>query len=70
VQHSSTLAAWAARALGAPRIDALHVRLDPVGTILPTEAVLTPERVGAIEAAAAAQRTKENLRRIRGLARG
>jgi len=67
VQHSSTLAAWAARALGAPRIDALHVRLDPVGTILPTEAVSTPEQMGAIEAAAAAQRAKENLRRIRGL---
>jgi nucleotide-binding universal stress UspA family protein len=51
-------AAAAARALGASRIDALHVRLDPVSTILPSEEILTAERVRAVEGAAAAQGAK------------
>src|SRR5665213_3094434 len=51
-------AATAAQALGEPRIDVLHVRLDPVSTIMPSEEVLTPDRVRAIEAAAAVEGTK------------
>lgn len=51
-------AAAAAQALGTPRIEALHVRLDPVSTILPSEEILTPEWVRAVEGAAAAQGAK------------
>jgi nucleotide-binding universal stress UspA family protein len=51
-------AATAARALGEPRIDVLHVRLDPVSTILPSEEVLTPGHVRAVEGAAAVEGTK------------
>jgi nucleotide-binding universal stress UspA family protein len=47
--------AAAARALDSPRIDALHVRLDPASTIMPSEEILTPERVRVVEAAAAAE---------------
>ena len=51
-------AATAARALGEPRIDVLHVRLDPASTILPSEEVLTPEHVRAVEGAAATEGAK------------
>lgn len=51
-------AAIAARALGTPRIDVLHVRLDPASTILPSEEVLTPGRVRDVEGAAAAEGAK------------
>lgn len=44
------VAAAAAGALGTPRIEVLHVRLDPVHTIMPTEEVLTPARIDAVEA--------------------
>lgn len=46
------VAVAAAAALGSPPIEALHVRLDPVHTILPSEEVLTPERIAAVEASA------------------
>jgi nucleotide-binding universal stress UspA family protein len=49
----------AARTLGgAPRIEVLHVRLDPVSTIIPGEEVLTAERVRAVEGAAATEGAK------------
>jgi nucleotide-binding universal stress UspA family protein len=49
----------AARALGGePRIEVLHVRLDPVSTIIPSEEVLTAERVRAVEGAAATEGAK------------
>ncbi len=48
-------AAAAAPALGAPPIEVLHVRLDPVRTIMPSEEVLTPERISAVEAASAGE---------------
>jgi nucleotide-binding universal stress UspA family protein len=51
-------AAAAARALPDPRIDALHVRLDPASTIMPSEEILTPERVRAVEGAAATEGAK------------
>jgi nucleotide-binding universal stress UspA family protein len=51
-------AAAAARAVPDPRIDALHVRLDPASTIMPSEQILTPEQGRAIEAASAAQGTE------------
>jgi nucleotide-binding universal stress UspA family protein len=51
-------AATAARALMDPRIDVLHVRLDPVSTIMPTEEILSPERMRAIEGAAATEGAK------------
>jgi nucleotide-binding universal stress UspA family protein len=43
----------AAPALGSPTIEVVHVRLDPVRTILPSEEVLTPARINAVEAASA-----------------
>jgi nucleotide-binding universal stress UspA family protein len=51
-------AAIAAHALGEPRIDVLHVRLDPVSTILPSEEVLTPDHIRAVEGAASVEGTK------------
>ena len=45
----------AARALGTPTITVLYVRLDPISTLMPTEEVLTPERIRAVEAASAVQ---------------
>jgi hypothetical protein len=64
------VAAAAARALGtpadttagttagAPRIDVLHVRVDPASTILPSEEVLTPQRARDVEGAAAVEGAK------------
>ncbi len=49
----------AGRALGGePRIEVLHVRLDPVSTIMPSEEVLTAEHVRAVEGAAATEVAK------------
>lgn len=45
----------AAVSLGSPGIEVLHVRLDPVRTILPSEEVLTPARISAVEAASAVE---------------
>lgn len=42
-------AACAAEALPGGRITALHVRVDPVSTIMPTEEVLSDEQAGVIE---------------------
>jgi nucleotide-binding universal stress UspA family protein len=56
---ATTLAAAsdAARALGNPPIEVLHVRLDPVSTIMPSEEILTPERVRAVEASSVVEGT-------------
>lgn len=50
-------AADAARALEAPAIEVLHVRVDPASTILPSEEVLTPARIRDVEAASLAEGT-------------
>jgi nucleotide-binding universal stress UspA family protein len=45
------LAAEAAKALPEPTFEVLHVQADPVTSFLPSEAVLTPERLRPMEAA-------------------
>lgn len=49
------VASAAARALEAPTIEVLHVRLDPVRTIMPSEEVLTSARIQAVEGASAVE---------------